>query len=240
MEWITEFLIVEGGLSEDYLILLIGLPFIATLIGFARYYIGIKTFSLYSPIILTVAYYISKVNYGMGVEGVTDTERITAGFIIGLLFTVLILAVTMMTYRLLKKARMQFFPKISLGLSVITIVIIFSIYLFNYYELLRAQDINIISLILIALVSEQFLNTYIKKKFKTSIKLSVETILLSLICYTLLVIPIIRDLLITNPEIILLTLPINYVIGKFKGLRFTEYLRFKDILSMEKSPDESN
>jgi hypothetical protein len=39
-----------------------------------------------------------------------------------------------------------------------------------------------------------------------------------------------QNLLINSPYIILLLFPINYLIGRFTGLRLTEYLRFWDIL----------
>lgn len=242
MDWITEFLINEGGVNQELLVILLGLPFVATIIGIARYYIGVKTFSLYSPIILTVSYYIFKINYQSDSidPTVTEVDRIIAGMVLGVFYTIVILATTIITYRIFKKTRIQFFPKISLGLGVITPMLVITLAFLNQNNFVRAGDVSLISLILIALASEQFLNTYIKKKFKLSIKLSIETILLSLICYGLLVTEPIQNLLLTNPELVLLTVPANYIIGKFKGLRLTEMIRFRDILSKEKSTNESN
>jgi hypothetical protein len=231
MSPISEFLINEGGVSRELLVIFIGLPFIASVIGFARYYIGLKTFSLYSPIILTIAFYFIYVSYSS-----EDISKTIAGGLWGVIFTFIVISVSVITHNLLRKFRLQFFPKVSLGLSIITTVLGITLAIFDYFNLVKASDISLISLALIAIVSEQFLNTFIKKKFNISIKLSIETILLSLICYLILVLEPVKEILINRPELILINIPINIIIGRFQGLRLTEYIRFQDILNNEESP----
>lgn len=235
MSPVTRFLIEDGGMSKEMLIILIALPFISSIVGIARYYIGIKTFSLYSPIILTVSYFLLQVGY----EGSTNQKIITGG-LFGVIFTVIVITTSIITHRIIKRVRLHFFPKISLGLSTVTIVLFLSLISFHYFDIVKPKDINLISLVLIAVVSEQFLNTYVKKSFDVSVRLSIETILLSLVCYLILIIRPVQDLLLSHPEIIILTIPLNYIIGKFQGLRLVELFRFQDILDKDKVPNEPN
>lgn len=56
------------------------------------------------------------------------------------------------------------------------------------------------------------------------------TLLIGLFCYVILNINAIKVILLSYPELILLLIPINFFIGKFTGLRITEYFRFKEII----------
>jgi hypothetical protein len=233
MNQLTNFLIEDGLVSRDMLVILLGLPFIVTIIGVSRYYIGVKTYSLYSSILLSVAYLLIAINYQDN-----NISKVIAGIIIGLSFTIIMTFSSIFTHFILRRIRMHYFPKISLIICINIIIIISSLILINYFGILKAKNIDITGLILIAVNSELFINRYIKKKFKVSIKLTIETLLISLVCYLFVALKPIQNLLLNHPEIILITPIFNYFIGRFTGLRLSEYFRFQDILNKNNTPDE--
>lgn len=230
MSPISTFILETAGVSEEMLIILFSFPFIATIIGIARYYIGVKTFNLYSPILLTLAYYLLMTD----LEG-DYTKKVVLGGVLGVFFTTIVILTSIITHNLLKSIRLHFFPKISLGISLITIALTLTLIFLYYFELVEKGSINITSLVLIAAVSEHFINTYNKKNLKISLKLSIETILLSIFCYLFIAAQPVQHLLLNRPELMIINIPMNYMIGKFKGLRLNEMLRFRDILEDEEN-----
>jgi hypothetical protein len=225
-------ILVNGGVPEEYIVLLLGLPIIAVIIGIARYYIGIKTFSLHTPLILTTAFfYISSTYPG------DKTTKILAGAILGIVFTVLVISSVITTQILTKKIRLHYFPKMSLLFSVSLITVFSALVIFQYLNLYDVRNINIFSIVLIAIIFERFVATYNKKKLKITLQLTLESIALSLVCYLVLVAEPVQALLLNHPGLVLLTLPINYIIGRFAGLRLREFLRFQDIINKEEKPE---
>jgi len=84
-------------------------------------------------------------------------------------------------------------------------------------------------LIMITLV-EKFVAVQIEKGNKTAIILALETLVISVFGYYIASWQSLREFILAYPWIIILTLPINIFLGKWTGLRVTEYLRFRSIL----------
>lgn len=235
MSPIIEFLIKDGTISEQIILILLFLPIIGVIIGIARYYIGIKTFSLYTPIILSSAFFLIYEN-SSGNQG----ERLLSGILIGTFYTTLVLTFAAFGHKIFEKLRLHYFPKISLIYSFTIIFVLLVIVGLKYLDIDLFTSINLLSLIMISLSYEGFINVYTKKKGKVAIQLSIETILLSLVCFTLMTIVPVQQFILKFPWIIILTLPANYIIGSFRGLRLNEYLRFRDILEQDIPKDENN
>jgi hypothetical protein len=70
----------------------------------------------------------------------------------------------------------------------------------------------------------------IEKGNKTAMILAVETLFISLLGFFIANWNIFIKLIILYPWIILLTVPVNILIGRWTGLRLSEYWRFKEII----------
>lgn len=226
MHQLINYIQENGAISDEMLVVLLSLPIIVTLIGIARYYIGVKTFNLYSPILLTLGFYIIAVNFNG-----EDNSKVIVGILYGLLFTFITITASIIVHRVFKRIRMHYFPKTSLIISTVSIILALSLILMEYFNLLEIEDVSIIGIILITIVSELFLNKFVKKNFAVSIKLATETIILSILCYLILILDPFQRIILNYPEIILFTIPINYLIGRYTGLRILEYFRFQDIIN---------
>ena len=76
-------------------------------------------------------------------------------------------------------------------------------------------------------------NLLASKQTTTAVMLSIQTILLGLICFFVISTGEIQRAFLTYPWLIMLTFPVNYIIGRFTGLRLTEIFRFKELLDKE-------
>ena len=235
MSPVIEIMVNQGEIPKEIIILLLGLPFISAIIGIARYYIGIKTFNLYSSVLLTVSYYFIAINYPTN-----STTQLLTGIVWGVLFTIIAMITTALVNSIFGKIRMHYYPKMSFTFGIILIIYFLIFIILSYFNVEAVKHINLFGLILISLVFEKFMKTLARKKTKVAIQLSVETILLSLVCYLLLVLPPFQNLLLNHPGIVIIAILFNYIIGRYKGLRLRELFRFQDILNKEEKPDESN
>ncbi|MFH1559471.1 MAG: 7TM domain-containing protein, partial [Patescibacteria group bacterium] len=84
-------------------------------------------------------------------------------------------------------------------------------------------------LIMITLV-EKFVAVQIEKGNRTAVILAFETLVISIIGFYLASWGPLIKLLAMHPWTILFTIPINILLGKWTGLRLSEYIRFKQIL----------
>jgi len=77
---------------------------------------------------------------------------------------------------------------------------------------------------------EKFVAAQIEKGNKTAFILASETLFMSLVVYAIISSRFLISLVLEYPWIVLLTIPLNIFLGKWTGLRITEYWRFRDVL----------
>jgi hypothetical protein len=216
--------LIEDGVPDNTIALLLLLPVIATVIAICRQVIGITTMGIYTPSIITLSFLIIGIYAGV--------------------FT-LIAAITIgaLSRPMLKKIRMLFIPKMAIVISLVALV------LFILISLLVNLGLFDVTFISIAVFPMLILSTLVEKFFTAKSDRSVwsafiimsETVLVSLIAYVIVggEIPLgvttikfefVKNLMLNYPEIIILLLILNLFLGKWTGLRFLERIRFRDVL----------
>ena len=91
--------------------------------------------------------------------------------------------------------------------------------------------VSIFPLLIMITLVEKFVATQIEKGDRMAILLAAETLFISLVGYFIASSFFFQNLIITIPWIVLLTIPINILLGRWSGLRLTEYVRFRNILT---------
>jgi hypothetical protein len=226
-----------------YLLLMI--PVVATIVGISRHIIGIKSLGIYAPIVLAFSF------YGLGLQfdaNGNPYSDITIGIRYGVLFVLVLVSSTYVASYILRKSRMNYFPKIAIIISFASLFLTAFIVVSNWITLqseiepfaaiftaifgnIQFNEITAFSLVLIASVAEKFTGVLYKKRFKKALWITLETVVTSVFCYVLLAWPRFINIIDNYKWLILLTFPINYFVGKYKGLRVREYIRFSDVLS---------
>ena len=80
------------------------------------------------------------------------------------------------------------------------------------------------------IITERFISAQIEQGYKAALKLVAETLILSVVCYFIANWEAFRVLMLGYPELIFLTLLINFLIGRWTGLRLREMYRFRKVL----------
>jgi len=206
--------IAEGGVPIQTAILLLMLPVVATLVAFSRQIIGIKAFGIYTPSIVTFALIAFDPN----------------GLKYGIAIFVGVIATGMLTRYVLRRFRLLYLPRVAITLSVISFTMLAMLVFGGYFQRTGWAAVSIFPLLIMITISEKFVAVQIEKGTKTALILAGETLVVSLIGYALVSWPAFIRLLLSAPWIVLLTIPINIILGKWAGLRLSEYVRFAKIL----------
>jgi len=203
---------IQQGVPVQTVVLLLLLPVVVTLIAFFRQVVGIKAFGIYTPAIVTFAFLaVPQLRYGVVV------------------FVVVIL-VGMLMRVALKDLRILYLPRVAITLSVIAFAILFLFAGGGYFKRTGLASVTIFPILIMITIVEKFVVTQIEKGNKVAIILAIETLVISLAGYYLASWTMLIDGILRYPWMILITIPINIFLGKWDGLRLTEYLRFREVL----------
>jgi hypothetical protein len=211
MSFITQFLINQG-IPQETIILLLMLPIAATIIAFARQVVGIKGFGIYTPLIIAFAFTATGLKYG-------------------LIFFVTIVAIGTLARLLVKHFRLLYLPRMAIVITVVAIAILLILFGGTYLngpQLLAAPILAV--LIMIPLV-EKFIAVQIERGARNAIFITAETLILSIICFSVISWNLLQELVLAYPFWFLLgSVLINIFLGKWTGLRLTEYYRFREVI----------
>lgn len=201
---------MSRGVERENIILILMLPIIATFAAFSRQLLGIKTFGIYTPTIITLSFVATGINIGL------------------LIFVVILFLATLFRF-ILKKSRLLYLPRMALLLTILAFAILLIFLLGAKFGKIGIVSLSIFPILILILLSEKFISAQIEKGGRHALLLSLETTLVSVVCYFLVTWSWFKNLIFDYPEIVLLTLPLNILLGKWPGLRLSEHLRFREL-----------
>lgn len=214
---ITNYLRSKGA-PDWTLFLLLSIPLIATMISFARQFIGLATLGIYTPTVFTIIFLL----IGGGTGSMT--------FII-------IAIISILLQKLLNKVRIMYVPKLAMILMLTSMLILGILAGCAYFGFNSLITIEIFPVILLLTMGERFISLKLERGLKSASLLFAETIIVALVIYMIL--GHTREAILAYPEIIFLMIPLNYLIGKWTGLRLSEILRFRELVdTVEQDAEE--
>jgi len=204
--------IINQGVSQTVLEIMISMCIVATIVSIARYIFGNKTYGIYAPIILAIAYSYTGLKYGLAI-------------------TLVVILTSLLSYSILKKIRMHYITRIATNYIILSIVLILFFILVNNFRLGFDNMSNIppLAFISIAALSDFFIKQYLQKSLKTSGMTLVGTIAVAIVGWFVITRDVISDYVLNNLWIIPLLALLNILLGMFKGLRVKDYFRFRFI-----------
>jgi len=205
-------LAAASGVPLDTLVLVLILPIIVTMIAFFRQVVGIKAFGIYTPAIITFALLAtSQLKYGITI------------------FATVIIVGTITRY-LLKKARLLYLPRVAIMITVVRFSILLLLFVGGAWNRTGLAGVSIFPILIMITLVEKFIAVQIEKGNRAAVILSLETLFISVIGYYIASWPQLIRMILHYPWISLLTIPINIFLGKWTGLRLSEYFRFRQII----------
>lgn len=121
-------------------------------------------------------------------------------------------------------------PRMAIVLTIVSLTIFAVFVIGGYFEKTGLLAISIFPIIVMIILTEKFVEVQIEKGNKTAIRLTLETLILSIVSYYIVSWESFKTIILAFPEIILLTILLNIAFGRFSGLRVVEYFRFRKIL----------
>ncbi len=204
--------IINQGVPQETVAYILILPVVATIIVFARQIIGVKGFGIYTPLIIAFAFLATGLEYG-------------------LLFFLVILFVGTLTRLMVKKTRLLYLPRIAIVLTVVVMAIFALFTLGAYTGQMGLVIAPIIAVLIMITLVEKFVAAQIERGARSAILLTIETLVLSLVCYFTISWTWLQNLVLYyGLWIILATALINILLGKWTGLRLAEYFRFREVI----------
>jgi hypothetical protein len=148
----------------------------------------------------------------------------------GLLFFGVVILVGIGERYLLDKLYLLAVPRLSIILTLIILLML------GYS--LGASDISVISqkhlaffpIVIVTTNIERLSIMIAEEGIINTLKTLLGTLVISILCYMIFSIPVLEMFMFTNPEILLSLIGFLILIGKYKGYRISEFIRFRDLV----------
>ncbi|MFA6518225.1 MAG: 7TM domain-containing protein [Candidatus Shapirobacteria bacterium] len=199
---------IERGVPAETIVLLLLLPVVATMVGIIHYLVGFTGYGIFMPTMVAVV--------------LTAT-----GIPSGLLLFGLILMISSGGNMLLKRLKLHFWPSRSINLVMIGLGTFGLMLLGTVTPWIDLSKISIFPVLFMVMLAEEFVRTQLIKSRKEAVKLTLGTLILAVVGAVIMDVGWIREAVLLNPEIVLVVVAVNLLVGNYSGIRLTEIARFK-------------
>lgn len=218
-------ILLNSGVELNSIVLLLLLPISATIIGITRHIIGFRSLGIYLALLMTF------LMYELGNSNPQSYSDIFKGMKYAYFMFFFIFIFTIFAYKITKRLVLHYYAKLSIIITIVTTLLLLLITILGLIGYKGFITLNTFTLLLIVGLSEKFLSIIIRKKLKSTIIISFESIAQATFCYILIAQPFFIDALVNYPYLIILLFPINYFVGRYADLRLTELYRFRKVLN---------
>ena len=190
-------------------------PLCSLLITFARNVIGVKSFGIFMPMLVAAA-------------------CLFTGFVIGVTVFTLIVVIAFVFHMLMERYRVLKIPRLAAVITLITGLILMLVYASDSYGF--DEQIGIVAVfpvVIIAFTAERINNLVEDRNWQNIVAVVMGTFLLISLCYVCFESLLLKGLFALYPELFLWILALQISIGRWSGIRLSEYIRFSDILKKE-------
>jgi len=206
--WVQEAIFM--GIPANTIVLILLIPILATLVAFVRVVLGFQTLELLVPIALSFAF-------------------VAVGVVLGGIILASVVLASYVSRILLRRVTIMHFPKRAFSMLLLALFVFAALTVSAAFELTEIQSLSIFPLLILTLLGDSVVSIQLYKSIRETVSITVVTIAIGLFGYVLATSQIVLQTLILYPELVLLTIPANLLIGRYIGLRLTEYFRFNDI-----------
>lgn len=205
-------LLVSKGVTGNTIYLILMIPFLAFFVTFFRQVIGLSTFGVYTPVMVVASFFILGLGFG--------------------LLTFLFAVVTShIVKRIVNKFELLYLPKVALNLSFISLSFLIVIWIALLFDISISFSLAIFPMLVMSNVAEKFMAAQTEEGFKGALIAVIQTLIVVVVSYYIIIWTSFNNWVMSWPELILAPLILTLLIGKFTGLRLSEYLRFRSLFS---------
>lgn len=203
---------VQKGVAANTIVLILLFPLVAAIIAGSRHVVGIRGFGIFLPAVLSVVF-------------------VATGIIQGLILFLTIILVATGSRMFLRKLRLEYLPRMALLLWLVAMAVLLLMFISPFLDLGAISNLSIFPVLILILLTENFISIQIGMSQKQAIGMTVQTLIMALICSLILQLNFLQKFVLLHPEIYVVSIALlDVFMGKYTGLRWLEYKKFKEIV----------
>jgi hypothetical protein len=202
---------VRAQVPLQSLNLILVIPLIACVVVIARNVVGVATFGTFSPVIVSLAF-------------------LATGLYWGVLIFVSIVGLGALLRNAIQGLRLHLISRLAILVSLVSVVMTGLTVLGAYLGIGALLQVSLFPMVIMASLIENFTASQIEFGTRQAIRLAGNTLLVCAVCYVVVEGTGLPSWILTYPEILIGVIAAQAVLGKWRGLRLTEFRRFYDVL----------
>lgn len=195
----------------ENLTMILMMPVGALVLAIFRNMIGVRTLGTFLPVLLALSF------------------RET-GIIIGLILFAVIIVIGWSVRVALDKMKLQGVPRMNI-MMITVITSLFSLTVLGsnlgFHKLAGA---GLFPVVVLSMSVERFFATENVDGILSALKVALATIATISLCYLAMTWSVLQNLMLLFPELLLVFVAFNILIGRWTGIRFSEYIRFREFI----------
>jgi hypothetical protein len=204
----SEAVVAQVPLQAINLILV--LPVIACIVVIFRSVIGIETFGTFAPVIVSLAFLMTGLAWGVAIFCVI----VTLGVVLR---------------GALQWVRIQLVARLAVLIALVSALMAGLTIAGAYLGIGALLNVSIFPMVIMSNVIENFTTTQVELGTREAIRLTRNTLLVCAACYVTIEWAGLQSIVLSFPEVLIGVVALEVAIGKWRGLRLLEYLRFSDL-----------
>ncbi|MFA5831752.1 MAG: 7TM domain-containing protein [Candidatus Paceibacterota bacterium] len=201
---------IELGIPANTIVLILLAPIIASLVLFVRMIVGLPSLDMFVPTALAYAFIAVGIGSGMLILASVVVATCTSRFI-------------------LKRVPIMTLSKRALTHFALALFVFASLTFALSLGFVSVKELSIFPVLILMLLGDSVVSVQLRKTARETAIISSTTIGLGIIGYLLATSLFVRDTLLVWPEVVLLVIPIDFIVGRYFGLRLTEIFRFRTL-----------
>jgi len=209
--------LVRAQVPLGALTLILVLPVIAALVVVARVVVGVETFGMFGPVIVSLAF-------------------VTTGLWWGTVIFVVIVGLGVALRVALQRLRLQAVARLAILVTLVAAVMGGLTLVGATLGIGPLLHIGIFPMIIMSNVIENFGASQVEFGTRQALRTTAATFALAVACYLVVDRAGLQALVLAFPELLLATIVFDVLLGKWRGLRLLEYWRFLPMLRASAEP----
>jgi len=204
--------LLQAGVAPETLQLLLALPVVVMVISAIRLLVGFKAFGVSMSLLIALVF-------------------AATGFLPGLVLYLVTLLVGLSMRALFRSLRLLHLPRMAMTMTALVIVLLGVVLIGAQIGLPPFLNAPLWAIVILLAFVESFVTAQIESGTGSAVYLSFETCVIGALGMLLFNSDGLATFLFTYPWVILLTFPVNLLMGRWTGLRLVEYIRFHALFS---------
>ncbi|MFJ2332953.1 MULTISPECIES: osmotic stress tolerance membrane protein RloB [Pseudomonas] len=200
--------------TQQTFMIMVMIPIGVLVILVLRNLIGLQTLGTFTPVLIALAFRETQLEFGI------------------ILFTV-ITALGLMLRSYLEHLKLQMLPRLSVVLTFV-VILIAAISLFSHkLGLERGLSVALFPMVILTMTIERLSITWEERGGGHAMKVAIGTLFAATLAYLVMSVPELVYFVFTFPAVLLILVAFMLAMGRYRGYRLTELVRFKAFLKAD-------